>query len=239
MIKKMSDEEYFGHPALSQSQFKEFLKSPMWYRQSLINPTIPSMEMTLGSMVHCLYLEPDLFDDVFKLFKETVGLDTVKANLFRANLDPGTEMYTPKMNDSAEAIVETLKAFPLPSPEQREIAGFTKFSGVEIRGKADWISNDNYIWDLKTTGDLGKWARFNVEDRRYDIQARWYLEVFRDMMPLGFNWLVVSTKYPYEFMAYEAGPKMLSRAEKKILPKLAEFRECTKTDHWPITVQTL
>jgi len=65
-LARMSKEEYFASPGLSQSAIKDLMVSPLrfWFRHVDSNriPEEPTPEMIFGSAVHTAVLEPEAFD---------------------------------------------------------------------------------------------------------------------------------------------------------------------------------
>ncbi len=232
MIKKLTDLEYFAHPALNQSGFKYHLLSPAEYIWHKANDK-KTAAMTMGSLTHARFLEPETVKDRFPVWEETKKLDSVKAGKARAKLEPWQELVTPEMWAKSIMMVSSIKDTPLPPAEFREVSGFTRYMGVDIKGKADWIDGHT-VWDLKTTADLHK---FEFTFRRYllHMQAVWYLIVFHEVVDTH-KTLVVSSTPPYDWRVFEYGAERLEeglaliRDPEKGLPY---FRKCLAEDSWP------
>jgi len=228
---KMSDEEYFAHPALNQSSFKKFMVSPLNYKHFLDNPMKKTMAMTLGSMVHCHFLEPEEFSSRFSLFTGTKGMDTKQANEFRLN-NPGKEIFSQQMHDQMVGMVACIKGHQLPAPSRREVVAISTILGIEVKAKADWIDDENWIWDLKTTANLDKWE-YDSRKLRYDVQAQWYMNAFSEIEPQGFKWLVVGNSKPYDSRLFQAKTETLANATMDIIREMESFKVCQETDIWP------
>jgi hypothetical protein len=233
-MQKMTDEEYFAHPALNHSTFKQFMRSALHYKHYLDHPPEKTKAMTIGSMVHCLYLEPEEFVKRFALFDKTKSLTSNAAKGLMTEMKKDgdhRELYTPEMVRQAEAMVAAIN-HPLPDPDKREVAGFSKIRGVDVKAKADWIDDDDWIWDLKTTSNLEKWE-FEAKRYRYHIQAMWYLAVFEERAPQGFRWLVVGSDEPHDFRLFQASKDSLVEARSEIIYHMDLYNSCHESGEWP------
>ena len=233
MIVKMTDKAYFSHSALSQSTFKPILKTAKHYQYSKgIN--YDTAAMSLGSMVHCLFLEPEEFKYRFVEFTETKTLNTKAAREYK-KLYPDFDLYTPDQKIQADEMVKCLSDVNLPHPDFRELAGFSNIKGVKCKAKMDWFDGDKIIWDLKTTSELAKWEYSEFKKYRYDIQAMWYLSVFSDLEPVGFKWLVVGNNgknTPTDYRVFDAARDTLCNAQSEIIEGMELFKKCVETNVW-------
>lgn len=235
MIKQMSDACYFAHPALNQSKFKDFLDlTPREFKYKQDNPSDKvNIDFVLGRMVHCLKLEPDEFPPRYCLYNETKGLDTKKAREFIKHLQPGVDIYTPDMHVQACGMVDSIEDIYLPAQAQRELAGFNTIGEIPCKAKADWIGDDGWINDLKTSSELDRFEHTWKRKWNYHIQAWWYLQVFREMDPQGFRFWPVGKSEPHDWRCFEVGADTLNEAEDLILPQLERYKICLETDTWP------
>jgi len=65
MFKKMSDRDYFALDALNNSTLSDINRSVRFMEYRKNNKTEPTASMQIGSLVHCLLLNPEDFDDLF------------------------------------------------------------------------------------------------------------------------------------------------------------------------------
>ena len=63
-----SDAEYFAFDAVNATSLKQLLKSPREYQHHLRNPKPKTINMVLGSAIHCLTLEPMHFDSRYAVW---------------------------------------------------------------------------------------------------------------------------------------------------------------------------
>ena len=255
-LKTMTEHEYRTHPALNQSTFKDFItKTPKQFAHQQ-KPEVKAKKkitdaMILGSLTDCLYLEPHLLHREFVEIK-TVTNDKGKTSPApkTANNSPDTQRqlreleakglrgYLANHKEEAEKIVNALPQAILPAPEQRQIVGIGTICGVPCKGKADWIDDDGYLWDLKTTAAFSEfYYKAKAPNSRsylgYDIQAAWYYTLFKELKPKGFRWLVVESKEPYDYKIYEASNETLTDAQYRIMDALEEYKQCLHENEWP------
>jgi len=69
-MQKMTDKEYFALDRASNSTLGRMRRSPAHCRHYLDNPPEPSAAMELGTLVHCLVLEPDEFESRYHVMQE-------------------------------------------------------------------------------------------------------------------------------------------------------------------------
>ena len=229
----MSDYEYFSNPALNQSSFKKFMECPSIYKHELTHKPPPTQPMIFGSLVHCLILEPEEFDDRYAVFKEGKTLSSVKGEKFiKENKDKIVISETDHKHgsDMAEA-VRVSKILDGIKSEYKELAGFRDVSQIPCKAKLDWFDG-RWIWDYKTTASLDKFDS-SFFDYGYDIQSMWYIHVFGDL-PLvdGVKFLVQEKKAPYRFEIITPTFPILQDANKIIINGLKKFMLCHHNDSW-------
>jgi hypothetical protein len=232
MIKQETETEYNADAALRQSDFKKFLASPQYYKlQPWDRPE--KTHFNLGSLVHCLFLEPENVQERFALYTETKGLDTKKAREFVQGLPAGVSPITPEMETQAEAMVNVLKgSVDLPPRSMRELSAYATVRGVDIKARADWFGEDGYIYDLKTSSNLKFWA-LDAKDYGYHVQSAWYLTAFdRIPAPKGFRFIVISTAEPHKVIYMEPSQDSLGEATETIVGGLDQYKKCQDSGIW-------
>jgi len=130
-------------------------------------------------------------------------------------------------------------------PEARkEVAAFTNICGVPCRGKADYISNDGYLVDIKTAASIKLRTFMDITgeektywppmfDYGYDVQACWYLLLFSKLQLKGFRFAVIEKKAPFDYMTFEVELDILIRAKQKIKSGLERYKSCVANKEWP------
>ena len=254
MIKPLPEHVYNKHPSLRQSDFKNFLISPREYQRRK-DEDIPKEHFSLGTIAHALVLEPGAIKDKgrfvqYDQLNPTTGkpyqMKSQKCQDFVAGTPAGVTIYTKEILQDAMTIAEyVLRYVNLPPPSYRELSAFTTLHGVNIKARADWISWDRdgcFIWDLKLTRDLDRWAREARYVLKYHIAAVWYANCFFEGLgtgpgrwqPDGMKFLVVSNDPEnLDHMVYEPSLDAIAEAAELIDTYLPEFRECRENNEWP------
>lgn len=230
MINKIPESRYNADPALRQSDFKKFLRSPAIYDQAESGEQ--KTHFNLGNMVDCLFLEPEKFNSIFREFTETASLTTKAAKAFIKDLKPGQLAYTPQMMEKADTMVTILEGLiELPPPEYRQTSAFTTARGVDIKARCDWYGTDGYIYDLKTASDL-KWWSMDAVKYGYDIQSAWYKTCFDEWKPEGFRFIVIDSGGSHDVIYRECSAETEDKAGAKIIAGLEQFKKCTDSGIW-------
>lgn len=80
-IYEMADEEYFAHPAVSNSDLKKLARSPAHFKEYKENPPDPSPAMEAGSALHCAILEPNEFMNRYAVLPDNAPQKPTEAML--------------------------------------------------------------------------------------------------------------------------------------------------------------
>jgi hypothetical protein len=215
---EMEDSEYFALPRLDQSGLKRFLISPKAYADYVENGLDASPDaLTFGTAMHSLVLGsgPDI--------KERPSLRTKEGKaLYAQYKNEGTIMLSKTDRVKALAMFEEPHKYfeGIPGKPEMTLLAVDPASGVELKGKADWLpenpdSDGVYrIRDYKTEGgDLRDFSRAAWR-LGYHVQAAFYMRLARLCglpEPFGFEFVVQEKKRPYDFMVYrmdESSPEI-------------------------------
>lgn len=250
---KMSDEDYFAHPFLSCSNLKKFIHSPKLFNYRQQHP-IPfeSKAFTEGSAVHMLSLEAELFDASYAVWDGDFRGSEFTQFKKKAKAD-GKDVLKKKDIAVYEEMASTLRAVldldAIPA-EQKEFVAMTEIMGVGCRGKADFMTNDGYLVDIKTVGKNDLKTRIVIDEfgeeqtvvewsdmfkYGYDLQACFYLLVFSKYKPKGFRFALIEKTAPYDVTVLDVSAEILERAKKIIKKALTEYKSCLDKDDWTST----
>ena len=177
--------EYRKAPGISQSQVKDFLRSPALYEARLTQPIEATAAMILGS-----YFDASITGDGFEDY--TVLQCDGRTAAGKAEREAAKELGLVTISaDDGENVarwVESFKAHPIYKTIAKadfQVCGFAMIDGVRVKGRADAMIVDGAdltIFDLKllADGSPGKFAREIAEG--YDIQAAMYSMIFADAL---------------------------------------------------------
>ena len=110
-------------------------------------------------------------------------------------------------------------------------------TGVEIRGRMDWITEDEsgpLIVDLKTTEDARDFAK-SVANYRYHVQAALYSDLLE--LSLGkkavFVFIVVEKSAPHGIRIVTLDTNSLAAGRLDYERLLVVYKECVDSGEWP------
>lgn len=186
---------------LSFSSIKEFQKSPQHYMNYITKQrTPPTDAMKLGSMVHCMMLTPDLFNQQFVIAPEV-----------NKRTNAGKEEWATFCSQHADKTVVTNEDFE----HARRLSGNAmsndnismlikgcydfehewraEIDGLPYRGFYDGVADD-YIVEIKTTSDgHPRSVMSDFVRRKYHIQAGLYGMISQKTV----IYVIVETSEPY------------------------------------------
>jgi len=203
---KMSDNDYFKIPALSNSDFRLLAESVLHYENKDLFK-LEGAALELGSAVHKLVLEPDTFNDDFviedfegaelnknsKAYKEAkeVWLDSVGERIV-LSLDLFDQVT--KMARNVKAIAGGLLQNGV-----AEYAFFAELDDIPVKCKADYYREDiGVVIDLKTTKSIKDFKK-SVLEYGYGTQSAFYTDVIEatGRKAERFVFILVETAKPY------------------------------------------
>jgi len=189
-------EEYQSLNAFSKSMVGPALRSGAHLDWYIHGPRKETTSIAFGSLVDCLLLEPELFDERYVIRPETYEGPKGEVKPWNANAKVCKEFLTDaKCRGSsvisradyvkAEKTAESVRAHPTAGPAVRD--GLSQVSlvwedaetGVLCKGRLD-LKNGSSILDLKTSRD-GSRESFSrdIANFGYHVQAGAYLEGLR------------------------------------------------------------
>ncbi len=219
---------------LSYSSIKEFARSPRHYLEYITKPRFaPTDAMKLGSMVHCLLLQPSEFDNQFlvapEINKRTNAGKEEWANLLAANEDKqivSSDDYATAIcivnnankNKSIRASIRDCYLF--------EEEWHNSVSDLPYRGFFDGVAND-YILEIKTTNDANpKSVMADFYKRKYHIQAGLY-----NLASLKrIKYLIIETSYPYLSYTAFADDLFVNKGISEVSYLNSEFKKCLEAN---------
>lgn len=233
----LPNDVYRSHPAVSQSELKEILRSPAHYKYKKEHPTKSTTAMEFGTMFHTLLLEPQNFD--VRLLPEGVkknkdGTVSKKQEGYEDwwadALHEDTYLRLLDMVNAVKAHPETKDIFDYGLPERSVI--FDQL-GIECKARFDWLRLDkNVIIDVKTTRDArpDKFKKMAYE-YGYHIQAYWYLKAYEAVTGKTphYRMVVIESEPPHGIVFYKADPVFLELGGMDAREMLLKYQKCQET----------
>lgn len=205
----MTNDEYHAHKALGSSNLKDILKNPYAFNMGIKKEQSPAM--VIGSAVHCMVLEPHLFDADYAIAPKYDGRTKEGKAIKEAFESQCSGKTVLKAEDHetvkncSKAILENLPMFFRNGVAEQPFFG--ELDGIEVKCKPDYyIESLGIVVDIKKCADASKdgfakaCANFG-----YHISAAHYIDTLRslDKPAHKFVFICVEDKAPYMTAVYE------------------------------------
>ena len=256
--------DYHSIRALSNSSLSVLKRSPTEFYKRFVTED-PKERMTveesdamlLGSAVHMLALEPDEFDDKYRIETGPINASTCRpygreSKKFEAWLDRA--MYEDAriillQEEFAEslAIARAFQAHPtivaimaLKAEKLFESEYAMEYEAnngkVDLKCKIDFVCpSERLIIDLKTTSDPSPYAwSWSAEDFGYHRQAAIYSDAMEAKYgePFRFLFGVVRSKQPHEAAVYELDAESINRGRSEYEALIEEYIDRKAKNDW-------
>lgn len=211
---------------LSASALKAFAKSANHYLEYIAQTYEPSPAMQLGTLIHCLLLEPYEFQRRYAIMPEVDR--RTKAGKeewlqFSAEHDH-LELVKRETFDDASNCVAVATMDPIlssimaePNHVEEELEG--ELFGFPFKARID-LETEEYVYDVKTTQDASPEAFMRqAHNLDYHLQAA----VYRLMTGKVFRWIAIETKAPYNVAVYQQSEIAFSRSSSRLKELVRDF----------------
>lgn len=253
----LSNSEYHSGPGISKSGLDRLAVTPEHYKAWLEDEReTDSKALRIGTATHMAVLEPELFAERYARFDDTeicfkIGGAKPRATKeykeWKAAYDaehggqivlPGDEYgEVVKVADSVRSRVTPKKLLSVPGAAEHSFYWNDAETGVLCRCRPDFLREDGYLIDLKTTEDASPRAfERSAENFRYHVQAAFYmrgLEAIFGEPVKGFIFIVVEKTPPYAVACYSADVEMIEAGNAEVDRCLRLYKTCLETDEWP------
>jgi hypothetical protein len=228
VINKLRDDnEYYrgiGRNYLSNSDIGALLSNPKEFGVARED----NKAFAEGRLFHQLLIEPDKAE-----FVPFVDVSTRTTKEYKAYCDTHNVPFVllKKEVDEVHQLVSVIKANITffddiyKSGNTYETPGIADIHGMPWKGKADIITDD-YIIDLKTTGDINKF-KYSAKSYNYDSQCYIYQKIFGK--PLIF---FVIDKLTSQLGIFRPQQSFIDSGEQKVIKAIEVYRRFFAEDHW-------
>lgn len=194
--------------------------------------------MILGSMVHCLILEPSEFQKRYTYAE--FDLRTKAGKEWACTVPEGMEIVNEELYQKAYRMAGAICAS---NSASKLISLCTEFesvvhwdvNGVQCRSKLDGIgtttSGKTVVVDLKTTVDASpeSFAK-SIVNYRYHVQAAFYMDAIQAD---SFAFICVENTAPYNAAVYQLDADSIDIGRAEYMADLEVYKRCLQTDEWP------
>jgi hypothetical protein len=182
LIEKMADDDfyygYMGMSSLSSSAVKMLADSPKVYHYYLNGSKIKSPAIDIGKITHAMILEPHKVVEMYEVIdvssRSTKAFKEAEMNASRILL---TEAESVQIDKMVTAIRKNIEISQIIDESNHEVPNVGLIDGLAFRAKADIITHNGIIYDIKTTSDL-KSFRKSAFLYGYNAQAAIYCNLF-------------------------------------------------------------
>lgn len=243
-VANMPEKEYFALDRVSNSTLGYLKKSPAHMLHRLSTKSEPTPNMVLGSLTHCLILEPAQFDVMFAVAPEL----NKRTKVGKATWDAFTleceklnkQVVTIEQHEQALAMANSVvkhdaaaKLLELLSEAELTALWNDKETGLECKARLDGLTTNEIIVDVKTTQDASptEFAR-SIVKWGYHRQAAFYsagYEAVAGRKPVAFVFVVVESSAPYAVATYVLSEESLDIGSAEISDLMQKFKECKDT----------
>ena len=232
--------EYFSDPAINCSALKIIAqKTPLHFKSKQEEPREETPALMIGSAVHCLTLEPDLFNARYviapKIDKRTKAGKEEWSDLEATGRIVLSEDDADKIMSIANAVRTHKTASKLITGGFAEVSVFTEIYGTPAKCKCDYLRENVAIIDLKTTENASKTGFMkSVIKYGYHQQAAWYLdclEAYRTPVD-AFVFIAVEKTAPFAVGIYELDADTVQLRRELNERALRVYQDCLQTNVW-------
>ena len=223
--------------------------SPLHFKAKYIDKILEPREQTeslaLGSLIHCLTLDPDSFAREFLILPE-LNLRTKEGREIRDSIlkeNPGKTIIKQETlqvaHEMVASILRTSRAVDLLKGLKKELAYFwtCPYSGLPLRAKADAIGAS--LVELKTVMSARKDDfEKQVDNLNYDL-ALWHYVTGAKIQPEfgalegGVWFIAIEKEPPYVCEVYEAHESVLEVGQAKWLDAIDKISDGVFKNYWP------
>lgn len=248
--------------ALRNTELGWYLKSPYYYRWAKTACPPGTRAMNLGSALHCLVLQPKLFDEGFALEPDTKVFG-LKADGEMAKSPRATAKYREEytrlesedkviLTQDESALCELMATNlrgnrrcheDLKEATHRELTLVWLRDGILCKARLDIAGFDSeggaYIADVKVTKDIYGYMPWEFQKYRTHRQAAWYTEGARrsGLLPelgiqIRFSILAVGNNEACEAKHINVGEATMTLGRAEADWCFNEHRLCVESDSW-------
>lgn len=240
-------QEYRSWEGLSQSGLRHLARSPGHYQHYLRNPMASTPAMRFGSIVDCLVLEPDDFEQRYLVAPE-MDRRTREWKAWRddhpaADREIITQDEYARALSCRAAIMLHDEAGRLVSESDHQVSWRGTIDGAAVKGRADMVAQSGWwVADLKTTQDCSEHAfGRSAAAYKYFHQAWMYsrlheLATVHEECTTEWYWVVVESEPPHGVAVYRASVAGLMEAGQDVRRLLRLYHACTKVGQWPTSM---
>lgn len=222
-------------------------RSPKHFWERYLNPDAPEEKQTpallLGSLVHCLILEPQKFSRRYEIIPPDTSKRGGEWEKFKGKhqhkqlIDAADYERAQAMNAAIRNHPEAARLLKLEDGiAEKPMWAHDPVTGVLVKSKPDFYNTKlRALVDVKTTADASysKFSR-DVHNFRYHVQDAFYTDVaaWSGTPVLGFAFIAVEKEPPYEVAVYVLDDDSREFGRAAYREDLNTYAACLKSGLW-------
>lgn len=244
------DPDYRREIGENQSSLKSILVSPAHYKAAKNRRFLPTVNMEIGSAIHCKVLEGDEeFDKRYVLKPDDINLNTKEGKEWKLNNRNKTVLYNNERDkawDSVHGMTESLRELDWFNPNQEEYRKYNEVSiywdrdGIPCKARLDRLiltKEEAIILDLKSTDtvDQRSFEKKVTGGMNYIFQAAWYTEAVNMAFkkPARFIFVGVERSDPWSKGIFEVSDEMTKEGQAQVEHACQILKDCQRSKVWP------
>lgn len=235
----MHNHDYQDMPCISSHWLKDMLISPAYCYQRHLDPDretqASSPAMILGSLVHCLTLNPLQLGQEFTIQNINRRTKEGKAR-YDALSKEGWLIVTPTQFEQAQAIVAALKSHPdarlllTQGKKEKTFIQDRDCGLLPLKARLDVHHPEHRrVVELKTIHDLNK-ITTAMRHYHYALSAAFYVDIAQAQ---SIHFVFVESQEPYGIESFELPPQELQAGREQYQTTLSRFDDCWRAKNWP------
>lgn len=234
----------------NQSYLKHILTSPAHYRAGKKRRFLPTINMEIGSALHCLVLEGEAeFNNRYILKPEDIALNTKEGKEWKASQKGKTILTNSERErawDSVHGMAKALMQLEWFDQSQTDYRKFNELSiyweadGIPCKGRLDRLvdmGDHLMILDLKSTDSIehGTFLKKLIGGMNYLFQSAWYAEAasLAYDKPCKFVFAAIERAEPWSLALFEISDEMMDEGNRQIKRARQLLKKCLDTKEWP------
>ena len=241
-----ADQDYRREIGENQSYLKHILTSPAHYKAAKSRRFPVTVNMEIGSAIHCRVLEgEDEFNSRFLLKPEGISYTTKEGKEWKAQ-NKGKTILAKQDYDNVLGMSESLFELDWFNPNQTDYRKYNELSiywevdGIPCKGRLDRLvdlGDRLLVLDLKSTDsiDFHSFLKKVVGGMNYIFQAAWYAEAasLAYNKPADFIFIGIERTAPYAKSIFQVSSDMMLEGTAQIKTARRLLKKCLDTKSWP------
>lgn len=246
----LSNNKYHSLPGISRSALMDFIESPLIYWDKYLNKDKPKKEITqnmrIGTAVHCLVLEPEIFKEEIALLGD-YNARSKDGRQYKSDFEKENAQRTilnKKEYEQAKIIAKSIsdyqhtKDFLIGSFEvEKSIFWTDAETGLLCKARPDiWQQGLGLICDIKTSSDAAGF-KYSIVKYGYHIQAA--MQIDGILATTGqsidaFNFIVGPTDRPFKPYLHVLNQSLIEKGRDDYKNALKILKKCIETQKWDL-----